>query len=49
LPSLAVGTPASMSRPDSVGSGNEGDPDADPDMMKSGTDQPNQAEGDDDE
>ena len=35
-----------MSRPDSVGSGN-GDPDADPDMVRSGAEQPNQAEGDD--
>ncbi|WP_256277764.1 hypothetical protein [Mycolicibacterium grossiae] len=35
-----------MSRPDSVGSGN-GDPDADPDMTSSTTEQPNQAEGDD--
>jgi hypothetical protein len=38
-----------MTRPDSVGNGNDGDPDADPDMMRSGTDQPNQAEGDDDD
>ena len=38
-----------MTRPDSVGNGNEGDPDADPDMMRSGADQPNQAEGGDDD
>jgi hypothetical protein len=49
LPSLSVGTSVFMTRPDSVGNGNDGDPDADPDMMRSGTDQPNQAEGDDDE
>jgi hypothetical protein len=32
-----------------VGSGNDGDPDADPDMMNSSTTQPNQAEGDDED
>lgn len=35
-----------MSRPDSVGSG-DADPDADPDMVRSGAEQPNQAESDD--
>jgi hypothetical protein len=39
-----------MSRPDSVGSDEgdpDADPDADPDMVRSGAEQPNQAEGDD--
>ncbi|BBY51907.1 hypothetical protein MARA_53750 [Mycolicibacterium arabiense] len=49
LPSLPVGTSVCMTRPDSVGNGNDGDPDADPDMMRSGADQPNQAEGGDDD
>jgi hypothetical protein len=38
-----------MTRPDSVGGPGENDSDADPDMMKSDTTQPNKPEGDDED